>query len=265
VRSDFIASDYCYEREMTRAMERHENGDARVIPVILRPCDWHDLPFGRLLAAPQDGKPITKWSDTDEAFLDVERAIKAAVKEIAEKSKSVHESARIVANPSVTHRLVPTEGVVETPRVPCSSNLRVKKRVYRPRPRSIPARVLRVHRPILRKLNAGTGEKKSRAKPEVSEVDAAHFTAAVYRHGQKVCKCSVSISGGNFGSDSIEYAMDDSPRHSGMNEAVSVKADDQMLYFQALGMHSYGRREKEKLSPQEAAEVFWDLFVQPLQ
>jgi hypothetical protein len=96
-------------------------------------------------------------------------------------------------------------------------------------------------------------------------VDEAHFTAAVYRHGQKVCKCSVSISGGNFGSDSIEYAMDDSPRHAGMNEAVSVKADDQMLYFQALGMQSYGRREKEKLSPQGAAEVFWDLFVQPLQ
>ena len=45
VSSDFIASDYCYEREMARAMERHEKGDARIIPVILRPCDWHDLPL----------------------------------------------------------------------------------------------------------------------------------------------------------------------------------------------------------------------------
>ena len=70
VSSDFIASDYCYEREMGRAMERQKNGDAR-------PCDWHDLPFGGLLAAPRDGKPITTWSNIDEAFLDVERAIKA--------------------------------------------------------------------------------------------------------------------------------------------------------------------------------------------
>ena len=37
---DFIASDYCYEREMKRAMERHRKSEARVIPVILRPCDW---------------------------------------------------------------------------------------------------------------------------------------------------------------------------------------------------------------------------------
>lgn len=90
-------------------------------------------------------------------------------------------------------------------------------------------------------------------------MDATHFTAALYRHGQKVCKGSVSLVCGNFGSDSIEYAMDDNPRHGGMNEAVSVKADDQTLYFQALGLQPYGQREKEKLSPQGAAEVIWDL------
>lgn len=59
--------------------------------------------------------------------------------------------------------------------------------------------------------------------------------------------------------------MDGNPGHGGMNEAVSVKADDQTLYFQALGMQSYGQREKEKLSPQGAAELFWDLIIQPLQ
>ncbi len=37
VSPDFIASDYCYDREMARAMERHEKGEAKVIPVILRP------------------------------------------------------------------------------------------------------------------------------------------------------------------------------------------------------------------------------------
>jgi hypothetical protein len=47
VSPNFIASDYCYDREMIRAMERHEKGEARVIPVILRPCDWHGLPFGK--------------------------------------------------------------------------------------------------------------------------------------------------------------------------------------------------------------------------
>jgi hypothetical protein len=48
---DFVASDYCWSREMARSMERHESGEARVIPVILRPVDWHKTPFGKLRQA----------------------------------------------------------------------------------------------------------------------------------------------------------------------------------------------------------------------
>ena len=32
---DFLASNYCYDREMRRAMERHEEGTMRVVPVII--------------------------------------------------------------------------------------------------------------------------------------------------------------------------------------------------------------------------------------
>lgn len=71
VSPDFIASDYCYSIEMVRALQRHNNGEARVIPVILRPCDWKDLEFGKLLATPKDGKPVTKFPNQDEAFLEV--------------------------------------------------------------------------------------------------------------------------------------------------------------------------------------------------
>jgi hypothetical protein len=74
VSSSFIASNYCYGREMKRAMERHQDKSARVIPVILRPCDWHTAPFGSLLAAPKDGKAVTTWADQDEAFTDVANA-----------------------------------------------------------------------------------------------------------------------------------------------------------------------------------------------
>ena len=56
VSADFVASDYCYDVEMTHAMERHERGEACIIPVILRPCDWQHAPFGGLMAVPPDGK-----------------------------------------------------------------------------------------------------------------------------------------------------------------------------------------------------------------
>src|SRR5688572_524231 len=69
----FIASDYCYENEMARAMKRHDEGTARVIPVILHPCDWKNLPFGKLNATPNDGKPISKFTNKHEGFLEVTR------------------------------------------------------------------------------------------------------------------------------------------------------------------------------------------------
>ena len=67
-----------------------------------------------------------------------------------------------------------------------------------------------------------------------------------------------------MGSEAIEYSMADEPRGMGMNEAVYVKADDQSLYFEPLGMQSSGR-QNGKLTFQGAAEFFWDLFIRPLQ
>ena len=83
VSPDFIASDYCYDVEMKWALERHEKGEVRVVPVILRPVEgWHATPFGGLLAAPTDGKAVTLWSNRDQAFADVVGHIRRAVEEL---------------------------------------------------------------------------------------------------------------------------------------------------------------------------------------
>src|SRR5215208_5915228 len=78
----FMASDYVYEQEIGKAVERHERGEARVIPVIVRPADWQWASFGKLQALPKDAKPITTWPDQDEAWLDVVRGIRKAVEEL---------------------------------------------------------------------------------------------------------------------------------------------------------------------------------------
>ncbi|HEX6555500.1 MAG TPA: TIR domain-containing protein [Ktedonobacteraceae bacterium] len=80
VSSDFMNSEYCYSIGMQEAMKRHETGEAVVIPIILRPVDWQDTPFGKLQALPTAGKPITIWPNRDEALLVVEQGIRAAVK-----------------------------------------------------------------------------------------------------------------------------------------------------------------------------------------
>src|SRR4051794_37931256 len=48
VSPDFLASDYIDEVELKRALERHEAGAARVVPVILRDCLWRYSAFAKL-------------------------------------------------------------------------------------------------------------------------------------------------------------------------------------------------------------------------
>ncbi len=81
ISADFIASTYCYDIEVKRAMERHYAGEARVIPIILRHCDWHHAPFGKLQALPTDGKPVDSrnWYNKDEALHNVAQGIRKAV------------------------------------------------------------------------------------------------------------------------------------------------------------------------------------------
>lgn len=64
---------------MKRALERHDNQEAVVIPVILRPCDWNGSAFSKLQALPKNAKPVTSWANRDEAFTDIATGIRRAV------------------------------------------------------------------------------------------------------------------------------------------------------------------------------------------
>lgn len=88
---DFIASDYCYNIEMKRAVERHENGTTIVIPIILNYCDWEETPFSKLQALPKNGTPIidNKWHNEDEAFHSAASGIKAIASKLIEERKSI--------------------------------------------------------------------------------------------------------------------------------------------------------------------------------
>lgn len=76
---DAIADDTCYHLEIQRAIERHQSGEARVIPILIRPVDWQGAPFGQLDVLPKNHQPITTWPNQDEAF----QEIAAGIREIA--------------------------------------------------------------------------------------------------------------------------------------------------------------------------------------
>lgn len=101
VSDDFIASDYCYSIEMERALERHEDGEARVIPIILRPVDWETSPLGKLQALPKDGKAVTLWKNRDTAFKNVAQGIRKVIREFKPKAKHPSTSTFIPRSPVV--------------------------------------------------------------------------------------------------------------------------------------------------------------------
>jgi tetratricopeptide (TPR) repeat protein len=91
----FIASDYCYGIEMNLALERHQAGQARVIPIILRPTDLSDMPFAALQFLPAHGKAITTWQNRDEAFLNVARGIRTAIEDLTSSVDSTERPVQV--------------------------------------------------------------------------------------------------------------------------------------------------------------------------
>jgi TIR domain len=100
VSSAFIASNYCFCTELQQALRRHEAGLARVVPIIVKPCDWKSSPLGKLKALPQDGKAITKWKNRDDAYLNVALGIREIVKELNARKMSAPDAEKPEASSS---------------------------------------------------------------------------------------------------------------------------------------------------------------------
>jgi hypothetical protein len=82
VSADFLASDYCYSIEMAQALKRHEAGLVQVIPIVVRPCEWRQLPIGRLQALPMNGDSISEWGSADNAWTEVATSLRRMIDNI---------------------------------------------------------------------------------------------------------------------------------------------------------------------------------------
>jgi TIR domain len=124
---DFMASDYCCNVEMKRAIERHKRGEARVIPILLRPALWEDTPLHQLQVLPTNGRPITNWQQ-DKAFVHIAEEIKKVVQKLQEQPKSqegkLQEKSTAALSPQnkrTDHQSVASPAQNKKPRSPATS------------------------------------------------------------------------------------------------------------------------------------------------
>jgi hypothetical protein len=82
VTPDFVASVYCFDKELAEALRRHEEDGVRILPVLVKPVDLRNMPFCRFQALPKDLRTISAWHDADEAWLQVAQGVRDTVEEI---------------------------------------------------------------------------------------------------------------------------------------------------------------------------------------
>ncbi len=251
VSTDFLASAYCYDIEMKRALERHELGEARVIPVILRPCEWKEAPFGKLMATPRDGKPVTSFPDLDDAFLQVTQAIRQAVTGGGAAAKVSPPSAR-----------ADTQAFVRPQAGPRSSNLRLPRAFndadkdrFRDDAFEYIAKFFESSLSELAERNAGIDVNFRR-------IDADQFTATGYKNGKKASWCHIFSQHGMMG-NGIAFSANENIGWGGFNESLNINADAEGIYLKPLGM---GMRETSgRLTFEGAAELYWEMFIDNLR
>jgi hypothetical protein len=252
VSADFLASKYCYDVEMMRAMERHEQGAARVIPVILRPCDWHGAPFGRLNAVPPDGKPVTKHATLDDGLLEVARAIRQVA-----GSTDAPVAADRPSQAAANHDRTAAPG-------PRSSNLRVPmaftdrdRHTFLTESFGYTARYFENSLAELRARN-------DHVETDFRQIDANRFEAKVFGSGEERALCGIWL-GGKFGSDELYFSHDGVGDGNSYNESMSVTDDGYTQLLQPIGMAHFGQHDGSALTVEGAAEYFWNLFVERLR
>jgi len=256
VSSDFLNSNYCIDIEMKRAMERHERGEARVIPVILRPCDWQGAPFGKLKAIPTDGKPVTKHQTLDDAFLDVARAIRELAQQLRPASTVTEHTESI-----------PIEGTQEpslNQRVR-SSNLRVRQEFTdRQRHKFLDEAfefIAQYFEGSLAELEA----RNSDVETSYKRVDANRFEAVVYMGGQERSRCGIWLGDGASILKGILFSHSGLGGGNSYNESLSIEDDGFSLFLKPMGMARMGQGGDKLLTAEGAAEYYWSLFVERLQ
>jgi len=245
VSPDFIASEYCINQEMQRALERHYAGEARVVPIIVEPCDWAAMPqLRRLKAIPKDGKPISEWANANTAYLD-------AVQEI----RRIVDARTAKASEPAENKFASTAQQQSVPRYRVRRDFdEIDRSEYRD------------------EAFAKIKDYFRRAIGEIDQIDglrgrfvdrgANSFGSTVINRNRQngTAHITAYISNGVFAFSDIYYSFDENAGDTSAHGGFNVSSDEYEQFLVAtvaLFANAPGR-----LKPSQAAEYLWSQFIE---
>jgi hypothetical protein len=68
----------------------HQEGTARVVPIIVRTVNWQATELGKLQALPKGGKAVDRWTIKDAAWAHIEEGIRGIIQEFQLRPQLEH-------------------------------------------------------------------------------------------------------------------------------------------------------------------------------
>ena len=236
---DFLNSNYCYEKEMERAIEKHDSGEIRVIPIIVEPCDWKASPLVRFKALPKDGEPISSWTNQNNAYLDI-----------------VNELRRIVQNERMDQQSVHSESV----RKASEARYRIRKDfddIDRADFRDVAFSAIRDYfQKSITEIDRVEG-----LRGRFRELGPQSFTCTVLNQmkGRSQAHITVHATSSSHGFGDVTYSFSENAPANTANGWFSIESDEFDLYLLQHGFSRMG--DDQRVSQQTAAEMLWEEFL----
>ncbi|TAJ82090.1 toll/interleukin-1 receptor domain-containing protein [Reyranella sp.] len=243
VSPDYLASNYCYEKEFQHALTLMKAGRLRIVPIIVEPCDWQNSPFGQFMALPKDGKPVSDWTNANTAYLDVVGGLRRFLTAPA---------------PSLTTEIRTAPGNAAPRRVRVKQDFdSIQKAEFTDRAYEIIRNYFESSCKELTEVGEGT------LKAKFEAMNATTFTCTVINRAKKSAEAHITIrnskGGGGFFGD-INYVYERHAPGNISNGHVGVEADDYSLYL-TLANFSSGRSREDKYSAEQVADRLWSDLV----
>ncbi len=243
VSPDFIASDYCVEREMKSALERHSAGSARVVPIIIEECDWKAMgQLRQLKAVPTDGKAISEWANPNTAYLNVVQELRRIIESEKASTSNTNKSLEPVAvRPKVTRYRAKREfDEIDRSDFREASFASIKDYFHR----------------AIEELDSIDG-----LRGRFVDRSTTSFGATVVNSGRQNGAAHLTVHSRNTGVAlaDIYYSFGENAGENTANGGFNVSADD-YEQFLMQSMNMFGN-QNERLTPEQAAEALWNEFI----
>jgi len=244
---DYLASNYCYEKEFEQARKMHEEGRIRIVPVILEPCDWLASPFSEFMALPKDGLPISEWTNHNNAYLNVVTGLRRVIDSM--KAGSSGET-------------VSTDGS----RPSAIRRPRIKQDFDSIQKAEFADGAFATIRQYFERSCAELHDTEGQIRAKFEPMSPTAFTCTVVNRGKRHSgEAHITVhnsKGRRYGTGDLSYVYERHADASTSNGWITVNADDYNLYLEHHGGYqSFGGRDEAKLTPEQVAETLWVDFV----